>query len=130
MLSYSQELALRAWEIELEKAGVNMDAMERLRATVESLIEERDQLREDRDRLLAEAKDLMRERDNALAMAKIAIQQRDDLRKDRDSCIRISTEAQHERDEARQEAWRWRSLCCFTSCELESDHPFPWEEKS
>ena len=35
-----------------------------------------------------------------------------------------------EREQARQEAWRWRSLYCFTSTELESEYPFPWEEKS
>ena len=107
-----------------------MDALERLRATVEELIAERDLLKEDRDRLLGEAKELMRERDNAQAVAKVAIEQRDALRKDRDSCIKVSTEAQHERDEARQEAWRWRNLYCFTSTELESEHPFPWDEKS
>lgn len=72
-----------------------MDAIEKLKATVVSPIEERNTLREDRDRLIEEAKDLM-----------------------------------VERDEARQEAWRWRSLYCFTSTELESEHPFPWEEKS
>ena len=33
-----------------------MDALERLRATVEELIAERDLLKEDRDRLLGEAK--------------------------------------------------------------------------
>ena len=70
-----------------------MDAIEKLKATVVSPIEERNTLREDRDRLIEEAKDLM-----------------------------------VERDEARQEAWR--SLYCFTSTELESEHPFPWEEKS
>ena len=72
-----------------------MDAIEKLKATVVSPIEERNTLREDRDRLIEEAKDLM-----------------------------------VERDEARQEAWRWRSLYCFTSTELESEYPFPWEEKS
>ena len=72
-----------------------MDAIEKLKATVESLIEERNTLREDRDRLIEEAKDLM-----------------------------------VERDEARQEACLWRSLYCFTSTEVESDHPFPWEAES
>lgn len=42
-----------------------MEAIERLKAMVESLIEERNMLREDRDRLIEEAKDLMGERDEA-----------------------------------------------------------------
>lgn len=48
-----------------------MDAIEKLKATVVSLIEERNTLREDRDRLIEEAKDLMVERDEARKGAKL-----------------------------------------------------------
>ena len=58
------------------------------------------------------------------------IKERNTLREDRDRLIEEAKDLMVERDEARQEAWRWRSLYCFTSTELESEHPFPWEEKS
>lgn len=114
-----------------------MDAIEKLKATVVSLIEERNTLREDRDRLIEEAKDLMRERDDAREHADCEKQYADELKAERDELIqRLTTEqimnaelqheaelAREERDEARKCAEEIRDLCVGV-------FPFPWEAES
>ena len=64
------------------------------------------------------------------AMVEELIAELDEARKRCAEFQRDLAQVSEEREQARQEAWRWRSLYCFTSTELESEYPFPWEEKS
>ena len=61
------------------------------------------------------------------AMVEELIAELDEARKRCAEFQRDLAQVSEEREQARQEAWRWRSLYCFTSTELESEHPFPWE---
>lgn len=90
-------------------------ALERLRATVESLIAERDLLKEDRDRLIDEAKDLMRERDDAREYA------------DRER--QLAYELKAGRDYARKCAEEMRDLYAAEIDESIAAFPFSWEDE-
>ena len=92
-----------------------MDAIEKLKATVVSLIEERNTLREDRDRLIDEAKDLMRERD--------------DMREYADCERQFADELKAERDQARKCAEEMRDLYAAEIDESIAAFPFPWEDE-
>ena len=126
-----------------------MDAIEKLKSTVESLIEERDTLREDRDRLIEEAKELVLENSKLSAENK-SLKGRMEIAAERankeqvaadkartelfgareknktlewevQELMKVRKSLREERDEARKCAEEIRDLCVGV-------FPFPWEQ--
>ena len=128
-----------------------MDAIEKLKATVVSLIEERNTLREDRDRLIEEAKEidlesskLRSENESLIAriglllemvnkqqvVTEMAKQELFDVREKNKTLewevqelMNVRKGLRDERDEARKCAEEIRDLCVGV-------FPFPWEAES
>ena len=90
-----------------------MDALERLRATVEELIAERDESRKQAARFES--------------VAEFAIRQRNELRSLRDKLLNDCIAFQKERDEARKLAWKYREALRSLDAVPESE-ALPWEK--